>query len=87
MPGGVRAFKAFDGRDSWLTPTSKIESASIGCVYCRRFRRQILWIRKILQDESNRAFVKEAVEIHLLEDAKVRIKRVLKEKTDANTQS
>jgi hypothetical protein len=58
------------------------------CVYCRRFQKQVFWIRKILQGKSKPSFeMQELSEAHLSKDARERIKKVLKEKIDADKQS
>lgn len=52
------------------------------CRYCRRFQKQIFWLRKILQTKSKMTDEVRTNDVGLSNEAKERIKEVLKRKSD-----
>lgn len=52
------------------------------CRYCRKFQKQLFWLRKILQSKSKMTDKVRTNDVGLSNEAKERIKEVLKRKSD-----
>jgi hypothetical protein len=47
------------------------------CPYCRRFQKQVFWLRSVLRQKSETLIEKETTDVRLSNDAKKRLKKAL----------
>lgn len=52
------------------------------CGYCRKFRRQIIWIHKVLRKKTDTEHGEESENLCLSDEAKERIKKALRQYLD-----